>query len=54
MITYKKFEECSNFVAGSALRSNSRYRALGVTALFGCACQHEFPAKFINLKHGER
>ncbi len=33
---------------------NSRYKALDETALFGCACRHEFPHKFINLKHGER
>jgi len=46
-------QECSNFVAGSALRSCSRYRALDETSLFGCACRHEFPAKLINLKHGE-
>ena len=22
--------------------------------MFGCACRHEFPRLFINLKHGER
>ena len=31
-----------------------RFLALGETALFGCACRHEIPLMFINLKHGER
>ena len=37
-----------------ALRSATRFKALDETALFGCACCHEFPMSFINLKHGER
>ena len=45
---------CSDFVAGSSLRSASRYTALDETALFGYCCRHEFPGRFINLKHGER
>ena len=24
------------------------------TAIFGTACMHEFPHRFVNLKHGER
>ena len=44
----------TNFLAGDALRSSKRYQALDETALFGCACRHEFPKLFINLKHGER
>ena len=28
--------------------------ALSETAIFGRACLHEFPKKFINMKHGER
>ena len=36
------------------LRSASRFHALDETALFGCACRHEFPRLFINLRHGER
>ena len=36
------------------LRSATRFRALDETALFGSACRHEFPAVFLNLKHGER
>lgn len=47
-------QECSDFLAGDALRSSNRYKALDETALFGCACRHEFPLMFINLKHGER
>ncbi len=30
------------------------YFKLDETAIFGCACRHEFPLFFINLKHGER
>ena len=45
---------CSHFLAGDALRSSSRYHALDETAVFGCACRHEFPWLFVNLKHGER
>lgn len=45
---------CSEFLAGDALRSSQRYKALDETALFGTACRHEFPYRFINLKHGER
>ena len=36
------------------LRSSTRFRALDETAVFGSACRHEFPALFLNLKHGER
>lgn len=32
----------------------NRYRALDETAIFGRGCRHEFPKKFLNLKHGER
>ena len=46
--------QCSDFLAGNALRSSKRYKALDETALFGVACQHEFPIVFVNLKHGER
>ena len=45
---------CSDFLAGDALRSSNRYKALDETALFGCGRRHEFPLMFINLKHGER
>ena len=37
-------QECSDFTAGSALRSASWYHALDETGIFGCACRHEFPA----------
>ena len=42
---------CSDFLAGNALRSSKRYKALDETALFGVACRHEFPVAFVNLKH---
>ena len=47
-------QECNDFLAGSMLRSATRYKALDETAVFGYACRHEFPGTFINLKHGER
>lgn len=47
-------QACSEFLAGNALRSSTRYKALDETAVFGCACRHEFPLMFVNLKHGER
>ena len=47
-------EECSDFKAGNALRSASRFHKLDETALFGSACRHEIPLYFFNLKHGER
>ena len=40
-------QDCNNFLAGNMLRSNSRFRALDETALFGSACRHEFPAIFL-------
>jgi hypothetical protein len=42
------------FLAGSMLRSASRYKALDETAVLGYACRHEFPGGFLNLKHGEQ
>lgn len=45
---------CADFLAGSTLRSKSRYAALSETAIFGRACRHEFPKRFLNMKHGER
>ena len=47
-------EECSDFNAGNALRSASRFHKLDETALFGSACRHNIPLYFFNLKHGER
>ena len=47
-------QACGDFLAGDAVRSRSRYSALSETAIFGRACRHEFPKKFINMKHGER
>ena len=47
-------QDCSDFLAGSALRSAVRYKALDETVMFGYACRHEFPQAFVNLKHGER
>ena len=44
----------SEFLAGHALRSQSRYSAFKETAVMGVMCNHEFPICFINLYHGER
>jgi hypothetical protein len=41
-------------VAGDALRSANKFKALDETALFGYCCRHDFPGRFISLKHGER
>ena len=48
------FQDCNDFLAGSWMRSASRYKRLDETAVFGYCCRHEFPGKFINLKHGEK
>lgn len=45
---------CHQFLAGDALRSRSRFAALDETAVFGAVCRHNFPQKFISMKHGER
>lgn len=54
MLFFPQLKECNEFLAGNMLRSATRYKALDETAVFGYACRHEFPGKFINLKHGER
>lgn len=54
IIYFFKIKACADFLAGSAIRSKSRYSALSETAIFGRACRHEFPKRFINMKHGER
>ena len=47
-------QACNDFLAGDSVRSANRFKALDETAVFGCACRHEFPLLFNNLKHGER
>ena len=54
LLLFTSVQECNDFVAGNVLRSASRYKALDETAVFGYSCRHEFPGKFLNLKHGER
>ena len=53
-IDYLLQSKCSDFKAGDALRSRTRYRALDETAVFGAICPHDFPLKMLSLKHGER
>ncbi len=49
-----RIQGCHEFLAGDAIRSKSRYAALDETAVFGSICRHEFPQRFISMKHGER
>ena len=48
------FKDCSDFQAGSEIRSKGRYEALDETAVCGLSCKHGIPMKFLNLKGGER
>ena len=41
-------QECSNFLAGHALRSSKRFAALEETDIMGVVCRHEYPLCFIN------
>ena len=47
-------KECHQFLAGDALKSRSRDAALDETAVLGTVCRHNFPQRFISMKHGER
>ncbi|XP_078490938.1 uncharacterized protein LOC144747066 [Ciona intestinalis] len=46
--------DCSNFQAGSLIRSKGKNNKLSEKGVFGACCKHEFPKMFVNLKHGER
>eukprot|EP00794_Sanderia_malayensis_P002560 gene2560-2957_t len=49
------FTDCSDFDAESTASENLvRNKLFDIKAVFGSVCCHEFPLKFINLKHGER
>ncbi|XP_019643793.1 PREDICTED: uncharacterized protein LOC109484877 [Branchiostoma belcheri] len=50
----KPSEDCSNFQAGSRLRSKNKQTKLDVSGVFGAACRHEVPLLFVNMTHGER
>ncbi|XP_066272594.1 uncharacterized protein [Branchiostoma lanceolatum] len=50
----KPDEDCSDFQAGSRIRSKNTQKKLDVTGVFGAACRHEMPLQFLNMKHGER
>ena len=54
VIFYFHCQNCSDFQAGSALQSKSKFDALDETAVCGLCCKHGFPMKFLNLKGGER
>jgi hypothetical protein len=51
---FSYFKDCSDFQAGSEIRSKGRYEALDETAVCGLSCKHGIPMKFLNLKGGER
>ncbi|CAG2254522.1 unnamed protein product [Mytilus edulis] len=46
--------ECSNFQAGSVIRSKVKNKKLDVTGIFGSVCKHDIPIYFADLAHGER
>ena len=54
IITFQSLQGCANFQAGSALRSKVKNAKLDETGVFGMACKHEHPRRFLNLKRGER
>ena len=47
-------QDCSNFLAGNAIRAQARNTKLETRAVFGSVCRHEYPLRFLNMKHGER
>ena len=47
-------QECNQYLAGHALSSKGRYKALDETALAGVVCRQQFLLKFFSLCHGER
>ncbi|XP_064633909.1 uncharacterized protein LOC135491738 [Lineus longissimus] len=49
-----KTQDCSDFKAGSNIRSRKRHEKLDETAVFGASCRHDFPLIMFSLKHGER
>ncbi|XP_050405669.2 uncharacterized protein LOC126821311 [Patella vulgata] len=46
--------DCSNFQAGSLVRSKSKNAKLDVKGLFGSICKHDIPYLFIDMEYGER
>ncbi|XP_019617792.1 PREDICTED: uncharacterized protein LOC109465093 isoform X2 [Branchiostoma belcheri] len=50
----KPDEDCSDFQAGSKIRSKNKQTKLDVTGVFGATCRHEMPLQFINMTQGER
>ncbi len=47
--SFLPLQECSDFLAGNALRSKSRYARLDETAVMGVVCRHGHPLCFCNL-----
>ena len=48
------FQNCSDFVAADALRSNVRFKSLDETGVIGIVCRHEYPVMLLSMQHGER
>jgi len=42
-------QECSSFLAGDALQSRTRFKALDETGVMGTICRHETPISFLQL-----
>ena len=53
-ILYKLLQDCSNFHAGSKIRSDLADKKLDVKGVFGVVCRHDVPQFFCDLLHGER
>ncbi|XP_078608414.1 uncharacterized protein LOC144880223 [Branchiostoma floridae x Branchiostoma japonicum] len=49
----KPDEDCSNFEAGTKIRSKNAQKKLDVSGIFGSACRHEMPIQFLNMSRGE-
>ena len=47
-------QTCSNFQAGSVIRSKNKSAKLEYTGVMGTVCSHDFPGTFIKMRHGER
>ncbi|XP_065650682.1 uncharacterized protein LOC136078799 [Hydra vulgaris] len=52
-LSSQELKACNDFKAINSLRSKKANAKLDETGVFGCACRHEVPRKFFNLKFGE-
>lgn len=50
-------KECSQFQAGGdfdVIHCKGKNNLFDEKAVFGCVCRHEYPLRFLDIKHGER